>query len=115
MEAAASCSSKYPNATQNMNAYFGVGRDTLLISLGFSFAVCRGIHCIGIRVMFQHKISDLYGHCGFEGNVTVTRKWPSDAPGQTKSFACHKPEVCETLRKLYQDCTIVKHYSTFFP
>lgn len=82
-------------------------------------SVCRGINCIGSRVMFQSEISDLHGHCGFGGgpktNETVARKRPSDAPGQTKSFACHKPETCQALRNIYQDCTIVRPYSTFFP
>ncbi|KAK8140054.1 hypothetical protein PG984_000120 [Apiospora sp. TS-2023a] len=79
----------------------------------------KGINCIGSRVMFQNEINDLHGHCGFGGgplyNGTVPEKRPSDAPGQTKSFACYKPEYCETLRTVYQDCKTVQPYKTFFP
>ncbi|KAK7968844.1 hypothetical protein PG988_007917 [Apiospora saccharicola] len=107
-----------PNATPQEELQTS-GGDLLLTRPGLLFAVCRGINCIGSRVMFQNEINDLHGHCGFGGgplwNGTVPAKRPSDAPGQTKSFACYKPEYCEELRRYYQDCKIVKPYGTFFP
>ncbi|KAK8087766.1 hypothetical protein PG997_002727 [Apiospora hydei] len=79
------------------------------------------VNCIGSRVLFQPRIHDLYGHCGFGGgNQTQTnstspanstqpadsKKRPANLSGKTKSFACYKPEECLKLTLAYNgtDC-----------